>query len=175
MNFGVFGGFEITRKTNRHGKFDKSFWESIEDQHQGVTEACGCYIFALQNGHNIVSWYVGKTEKRTFRHECFQPTKINYYNECLVDHHGRPLLFILPRLTNSGRKFSKPTNSGYRDIGFLETLLIGMALERNGKLLNIKNTTLLRQMIVPGIINSPRARPAGAVIDLRNALGLSTA
>ncbi|MGA8689783.1 MAG: hypothetical protein WB662_07715, partial [Methyloceanibacter sp.] len=65
-------------------------------------------------GDNIKAWYVGKTEKRTFYKECFGATKINYYNEVLIDHNGTPLLFPLPRLTNSGAKFSKPTKSGYR-------------------------------------------------------------
>jgi hypothetical protein len=82
-------------------------------------------------------------------------------------------LYLLPRLTNSGEKFSKPTRSGYRDIDFLETLLIGMALEQNKNLANIKKTKLLREMIVPGVINSPQARPTGPVTDLRNALGLT--
>jgi hypothetical protein len=58
-----------------------------------------------------------------------------------------------------------------RDIDFLETMLIGMALERNKDLLNARKTKLLREMIVPGIINTPQARPTGPVIDLRNALG----
>jgi hypothetical protein len=172
MKFDVYGGYEIVRKTNRHGEFDKHFWEQVTAEDKDLPDACGCYVFALQNGDNIVAWYVGKTEKRTFRNECFQATKINYYNECLIDHHGRPLLFLLPRLTDSGRKFSKPTSSGYRDIDFLKTMLIGMALERNFNLLNVKKTKLLREMIVPGVINSPQARPTGPVLNLRNALEL---
>jgi len=172
MRFDVFGGFPIDRKPNRHGVFDKDFWKQVSNSDENLPGACGCYVFAVQNGKNIVAWYVGKTEKRTFEKECFQAAKINYYNELLVDHRGTPLLFLLPRLTGSGRKFSKPTRTGYRDIDFLETLLIGMALERNRDLMNVKKTTLLKAMIVPGVINSPQARPTGPVTDLRNALGL---
>ena len=36
--------------------------------------ACGCYVFALKNGGNIIAWYVGKTERMTFEKECFQAT-----------------------------------------------------------------------------------------------------
>jgi hypothetical protein len=79
------------------------------------------------------------------------------------------------RATGTGKKFSKPTNAGYRDIDFLQTLLIGMALERNDNLLNVRDTKLLREMVAPGVINSPRARPTGPVVDLRNALGLGDA
>lgn len=172
MKFAVYGGFEISRKDNRHGMFDKDFWKSVSEEEEGLPEACGCYLFALRNGHNFMTWYVGKTERRTFESECFQATKINYYNDVLVDHNGKPALFLLPRLTPSGRKFSKPTTTGYRDIDFLETLLIGMALKRNSNLMNIQKTKLLREMRVPGVINSPQARPTRPVSNLRNALGL---
>jgi hypothetical protein len=162
----------IARKANRHGVFDKNFWKQVSDSNENLPEACGCYVFALQNGNNIVSWYVGKTEKCTFEKECFQATKINYYNEVLVDRKGTPLLFLLPRLTKSRMKFSKPTKGSYRDIDFLETMLIGMALERNRDLMNVKKTKLLRELVVPGIINTPPERPSRPVLDLQNALGM---
>jgi hypothetical protein len=172
MKFDVYR-FEIDRKKNRHGIFGKDFWAKVEDEESGLSGACGCYLFALQNGQNIVPWYVGKTEKRTFENECCGATQINYYNEVLVDHNGTPLLFLLPRMTGSGAKFSKPSKNGHRDIDFLETMLIGMALEENENLVNIKKTALLREMKVPDVINSGRARPTGDATDLRNALGLS--
>jgi hypothetical protein len=176
MKFEVYGGFTIARKTNRHGVFDKEFWTQVRAVKEDLPDACGCYVFALQNGESIIAWYVGKTEKRTFANECFQATKVNYYNELLVGHNGTPRLFLLPRLTSSGTKFSKPTKrkSGYRDVDFLESMLIGIALERNRDLLNVRKTQLLREMVVPGIINTPQARPTGPVTDLRNALGRLT-
>jgi hypothetical protein len=76
-------------------------------------------------------------------------------------------------MTGSGKKFSSPSQNGHRDIDFLETMLIGMALEKNKNLLNIKKTALLREMEVPGVINSPQARPTSNETDLRNTLGLS--
>jgi hypothetical protein len=137
-----------------------------------LPDACGCYIFAMQNGKNIVAWYVGKTEKQTFYKECFGATKINYYNEILLEHNGTPLLFLLPRLTNAGIKFARPTVCRYPDVDFLEKLLISRALERNPELVNRKATKLLREMVVPGVINSPRGAPPRSVLDLQNALGL---
>jgi hypothetical protein len=115
---------------------------------------------------------VGKTERRIFKQECFGATKVNYYNEILVRNNGTPLLFLLPRCTGSGRKFSKPSKNGYRDIDYLESMLIGLALERNKQLMNIRKTKLLKEMVVPGVINTPQARPTQPVIDLRNALGV---
>jgi hypothetical protein len=66
MIFGVFGGFQISRKPNWHGVFDKTFWKPVDENDGGLPEAWRWYIFALQNGSNIIAWYVGKTEKRTF-------------------------------------------------------------------------------------------------------------
>jgi hypothetical protein len=172
VKFEVYPWFEIRRKPNRHGEFDKTFWTTVGDRQEGLPEACGVYVFALKHGAKITPWYVGKTERRNFRFECFQPAKINYYNDVLVERSGLPLLFLIPRVTASGRNFSKPTKHGYRDIEFLETILIGYALEANPKLANIKKTKLLRDMEVPGIMNSPQARPTSAVQDLKGALGL---
>ncbi len=156
MLFEIYGGFAIARKHNKHGEFDEAFRRSVKESENELPDACGCSIFAIQNGNNIVPWYVGKTERRTFKNECFQPTKINYDKEALVDHRGAPLLFLLPRLTASGKKFSKPTAGSYKDIDYLETLLIGMALEKNGEIFNVRKTALLREMVVPGVINSPK-------------------
>src|SRR5690348_9411268 len=116
MKFDVYGGFEIYRNSKRRGVFNKEFWQRVEREKAGLPSACGCYAFALKNGKNIVAWYVGKTEKRTFQQECFQAAKIAYYHEILSDHNGTPLLFLLPRLTAGGNRFSQPTGAGYRDV-----------------------------------------------------------
>jgi hypothetical protein len=171
MRFDVYGGFRIDRRPDRLGVFDKNFWKQVSDLNARLPGACGCYIFALRHGKNIVPWYVGKTEKDTFETECFQPTKINYFNEVLRNHAGTPLLFLLPRLTGSAMRFSRPIESAYHDVDFLETLLIGLALEKNANLINVRKTKLLREMIVPGIMNSPPGSSTAPVVALRNALG----
>ncbi len=144
MNFDVYR-FVIERKQNRHDIFDNTSWAKVKHEESRLPDACGCYVFALENGGNVVPWYVGKTEKRTFKDEAFGQMQINYYNEVLVDRSGRPVLFLIPKLTGSQAKFSKPSKNGHRDIDFLETLLIGMALEKNDGLLNVKQTALLRE------------------------------
>ncbi len=171
MKFTIYGGFEIKRKRNGHGVFDSKFWKRVAKARKALPKACGCYVFAMQHGQNIVAWYIGKTEKNTFERECFQATKINYYNEALIDRKGTPLLFLLPRLT-AGNRFSKPSSGKYRDVDYLETMLIAMALEKNKGLFNIKKIKLLREMVVPGIINSPPGAPTKPQKDLKNALGL---
>jgi hypothetical protein len=39
--------------------------------------------------------------------------------------------------------------------------------------MNVKKTKMLREMVVPGVINSPQAPPTLRVRDLKNALGLN--
>ena len=102
----------------------------------------------------------------------FRQKKKRVFNEILVELNGTPLLFLLPRMTPKG-KLCKPTIWKYQDVEFLETVLIGIALEENGELANLKKTKLLREMRVPGVINSPHAPPTLPVRSLRNALGLS--
>lgn len=172
MNYDVFGGFELPRNDKRLGNYDNSFWKQIESSNQGLSYACGCYVFSLKNGENIKSWYVGKAEKQAFRQECFSPAKKLIFNDILHGRNGTPLLFLLPRMTGKS-KLCKPTKGKYRDIEFLETMLIGLALEENSELANIKKTKLLREMRVPGVFNSPHAAPTLPVRGLRNALGLS--
>lgn len=172
MIYDVFGGFELPRKPNRLGEYERSFWDQVENEKSGLSRACGCYIFALKNGANLKPWYVGKAEKQPFYKECFSPAKRLIFNEIIIDRNGTPQLFFLPRMTPQ-KKLCKPTVWRHRDIEFLETMLIGIALEQNEKLANVKKTTLLREIRVPGVINSPQAAPTLAVRDLRNALGLS--
>jgi hypothetical protein len=102
VRFAVYGGFEIDRKPNRHGIFDRAFWDQVEAAREALSEACGCYVFALRNGDNIVAWYVGKTERKTFKHECFQATKINYYNEALIDQ-WYPAFISSPQTNRCGQ------------------------------------------------------------------------
>lgn len=169
MRFRVEGPFEIERKPNRLGLFGGSFWSRVP---ASLRAACGCYVFAVRHGSNYVPWYIGKTERRCFEKECFQPAKANYYNDVLAGRKGTPVLFFIARRTKSGRAFSKPTINSYEDVDYLESMLIGIALDRNPELLNVRKTKLLKEMVVPGIINTPRSSPSRAESSLKICLGL---
>jgi hypothetical protein len=68
---------------------------------------------------------------------------------------GAAFITLIARQTPNGR-FSKPSINGYRDIQDLELLLIGSALERNENLLNRSATKVLREIVIPGFLNSPQ-------------------
>jgi len=72
MNFEIYGGFEIARdKKTRHGVFDKSFWKLVGERETVLPDACGCFVFVLKNGDNIVAWYIGKAERQSFLGDLF--------------------------------------------------------------------------------------------------------
>lgn len=171
MKFRTFGGFKIERNKHlvAHDKKDRDdFWANVEEVRPGLSESCGCYIFVIKNR----VWYVGMAEKQTFKEECFALHKITQYNEALRVSPGIPKLLFLPKMTPGGR-FAKPTSRGHRDIQMLESLLIGTALTKNPQLRNVKGTKLLREMNVPGFLNSGQGqgRPV-AVQFFKKAMGL---
>ena len=81
-------------------------------------------------------------------------------------------MIFIAKMTPSGR-FATGNGNGHADIAFLERMLIGIALEQNIDLLNKRNTKMLRDMVVPGILNSGPGAPRGPVSALRNCLGLA--
>lgn len=139
-----------------------------------VASGCGCYIYGLSSsgGSRITPWYVGKARQSHIGDECSTADKADKINSVIKNFNYvryEIKLFILARMTSTGR-ISKPTKAdGMTEIDELESLLIGMALRRNSDLINVQGTKIYRQMIVPGLINSPRGRqtdPVKALVDL---------
>lgn len=188
--FKVYGPFQIPVKSGwiEKGKKLKEFWDGLVEEEEGkvgeegLSEAAGCYIFAIKTGAGkkggkLVPWYVGKAETAGFRGECFEPTKWKLYAPVIKDRKGTPHLFLVPKLTPTGR-FSRPKTINQDDISFLEETLIGMALARNPELLNTSKTKLVRELLVPGIIQGADTEkypgsPGKAAITLRETLGLT--
>jgi hypothetical protein len=170
MKFEVHGPFSVRRKrrlVSRENEDKKKFWEEVEDDEEGLSEACGCYVFAV---HGRV-WYVGLAAAQSFKHEMFTAHKINLYNDALQDVAGKPSLLFVAKRTPRNR-FAKKSARGHRDIEMLENLLIGSALSRNPKLKNLKGTKLLREMRVPGLLNNAPGKPSPSVRAFKKALGL---
>lgn len=172
MNYKVFGPYPIRRdgrlisKTRDHLR---AFWSEIDAEAKGLSDACGCYVFSIRRR----AWYVGLAEKQSFCQECFALHKLTQYNYALQHVSGEPQLHLLAKLTPTGR-FASPGVSGHRDIQFLETLLIGMALNQNENLQNVRGTKFLREMRVPGILRTARGEGRLAPVrSLRDALGMS--
>lgn len=173
MNYSVHGPYTLPRYRNlvtRDFREKRAFWSNVEDDEQGLASACGCYVFTIRG----IVRYVGLAAKQTFKGECFKPHKLNQYDLGLQETQGEPRLILIAKRTPEGR-FAKPTqnDNGHGDIVFLEQMLIGMGIQREPDLLNIRGTKLLKSMHVPGVLNTTQGEArANSVQALRFALGL---
>jgi hypothetical protein len=176
MRFIVSPAFKIDRKPNNHvdatRKSRARFWRTVEEEWEGLKDASGCYVFGLKTGGGPVPWYVGKAERQSFEKEIFAIHKLHHYDDVLAGIKGTPYVFLIPCITPTER-YCKPTRNRNASIRFLETLLIGMAIRRNPRLKNAKDTSLLRTLRVRGLINSDiKGHPGGGATDLRETLGI---
>jgi hypothetical protein len=171
MHFQVHGPFEIPRDGRRvlHSpEKRKAFWSAVEKEVPDLSSGCGCYVFTIRGQ----VWYVGLAERQTFRQEIFSAHKVMLYGDALSEVSGTASMIFLAKVTNLGR-LSNPASNKYPAVRFLEDMLIGLAIQRNPKLLNIKGTKLLKNLRVPGIINTTRGKARSlSVQSLKKALGV---
>lgn len=171
MQFEIYGPYDVPRNgrwVSRSRTDKRDFWNAVEEDAESLSEACGCYVFAIRGR----AWYVGLAERQSFCDECFSGHKVLQYNEALQSVSGNPSLHFIAKVT-PGNRFARPGANGHRDIRLLENLLIGVALRRNPELQNVRGTTLLREMNVPGVLNTRQGQGrAGTVQNLRHVLGI---
>jgi len=176
MHFSVHGPYKLpvtNRLVDNAAKSRRAFWEGVETDEEGLSAACGCYIFVIRKNVNAIPWYVGLTTKRTFAAEAIGLHQVNHYNQSIGATPGRvsPELYLLAKRTPTGR-FAKSSKNSHADIEFLETFMFGVALNQNVKLRNAKNTGFLRKVVVPGVINTPKRAPTKPERSLKAALGI---
>ena len=109
---------------------------------------------------------MGLAEKQSFKKECLASHKLVHYNNLIAKRKGTPLLTLIAKYTPT-RKLVNPTGSRHQDIRFLETMLISNCLVRNSDLCNKKDTKLLKEMVVPGLLNSPQGKATASVAEFR--------
>jgi hypothetical protein len=172
MKYQIYGPYSLPRNDRRIFTRDATkkalFWDGVESDAPGLPDACGCYIISVRN----VVWYVGLAESQGFRRECFAAHTITKIDSAITEGAGNPMLHLLAKHTPAGR-FARPSTNGHPDAVMLESLLIGIGLRRNEKLLNKSDTAILREIMVPGFYNSPRgAARANSVQSLKQAMGV---
>jgi len=175
MNFYPSRAFVVPRQENgliAGGKKSlTAFWcEVDENAGEDLSGAIGCYVFAIRAGKGVLPWYVGLAERQSFRKECFTAHKLNHFNNAVAARKGTPLLTLIAKYT-PGRKLVAPTGGTHRDVRQLELMLISNSLGRNSDLLNIKDTKLLREMVVPGLINGGQGKPLPQVSAFKALIG----
>lgn len=175
MNFFPHSSIEIKRQSNGLIAADKeslaTFWSRVETElGDGLSGAIGCYIFSIRAGKGCLPWYVGLAEKQSFRKECFTSHKLVHYNNAIAKRKGTPLLTLIVKYTPSG-KIINPTGNVHCDVQYLETMLIANCLGRNADLYNVRDTKLLREMVVPGLLDNPQGKASASVSDFMSLIG----
>lgn len=172
LNFKPFGPFQVPAGEGRILTEElKQFWAELDGQHPGLSGAVGCYIFALRTAQKSTPWYVGKTERRSFKNEAFQPHKLLLYqNDVLLRKvRSEAVIYFIARQTPAGKlRRAASGKQGVGSVARLEQLLIGNCLRKNHELANKKDTVYLRRIRVPGYLNE------GAGARTREARELAT-
>jgi hypothetical protein len=169
MKFTVHGPFRVPK--TQSGIIDSSprarreFWQAA-NLDEKLSLACGCYVFAIRAGKGMKPWYVGLTHRQSFERECFTPHKYKIYNDSVAGRIGNPMLFLLARRTTRGA-LAKPSRREPKELVLVEGLLIGYAVQRNPGFKNVARTRVLRELSLPGLINSPRGNPGAAALSLK--------
>jgi hypothetical protein len=180
MNYAIYRLIDVPRDDKgRIHKRLKTFWDDkAETRGIDFRTAVGCYVFSIGAGRGELPWYAGLAEKG-FGQECFTVHKRGLLNGILQSRERSKLnLTLLVKLTPK-KKPAKPSKvrlnkkaNRASDIRFLEQQLIAHCYRRNEQLLNIANTRYLKDMVVPGLLNTPRGKPAAETRELLSLLGL---
>ena len=173
--FDVFGPLSISRDTHGHVKRSKQeMWNDANEWDEELSTTIGCYMFCIKNGQNSMPWYVGMTVcQQGFYGEVFADHKIELYNS-ISQRRGIREMYLFPLMTgDSGdsKRFSRARVAKRPVIQWLEKTLMGIALQRNPELLNLKDLTLPRSVTVRGVIGEKlQGRPLSEVASVRQAL-----
>lgn len=173
VHFDVAGPFEIARHGTRK-IITKDSLTDLKDQLEaweiGLSESCGCYVFAKRASGGIIPWYVGQACRRPMLKEALSADNINKYNKAL-DGKGTPLLFVIPQRTPKGKLRRRPAAGDLPSLTFLERWLMATSIDRNPDLINSKETKFLRSLHVIGVFNAKQGESTAASQKLRRALG----
>ena len=172
--FYPYGPFEIPKSNRRIDKNSlKGFWDNVasDSDDENLPYAVGCYIFSIRTGGGTLPWYVGMAEKQPFRRECFSAHKLVHFNDALAERRGTPTLTLIAKFTPNDR-YAQQSNNGHKDIQYLEKYLILLATLRNPDLKNIRDTSILKGLVVHGVLKTPRGGQASSVSELKNLLQL---
>jgi hypothetical protein len=181
MLFNTWGPFEYRGQSDYFWKSE--FWEEVASMERDYSldpeklrSAIGCYLFTTRRGEKYTPWYVGKTLAQAgFEGEIFQQHKLDHYNAALGDVGQKKGQIFLFALISDGPadswSFSRSYKSSKRTIDWLEKTMIGMALAKNIKLRNLKDTKLLKTVWVEGVFgNQNTGAPSKTAREAKKAL-----
>ncbi|MCB1421000.1 MAG: hypothetical protein KDJ69_00715 [Nitratireductor sp.] len=124
----------------------------------------GVYVFSIKAGKGCKPWYIGKAERQTFSKEAFNARNQLQIQDVINDQKGTLLVQFITQVKARG----KPNLSQVREI---ETFLIGLAAERNHKLINIHGTKK-PDWVLNGVINTGKGKPTKIQSEFKRLMGI---
>jgi hypothetical protein len=160
MIFDVNGPFKLSRHTPKQIITKDSLKElklELDEREDGLSDACGCYVFAIRAGKGYTPYYVGQACRRPIADEALNSSNREKYNKALSESKGTPVLFLLPmRTPNLKLRKRKKAEGNLSVLEFLEEWLIAAAIDKNPDLINNRKTRFLRNIHIRGILNAER-------------------
>lgn len=142
------------------------WWEELDLDQEGLSTGRGVFVFSLKAGKGYTPFYVGKTSRQDFEHECFTPHKRDKYNHALASRSGTPVLSLIAYPTRRGAV-------NHNAIDQLELELIQYAYERNPDgLRNERRIEDIPRWSIAGALRHGRGKPSNEATELRRILGL---
>jgi hypothetical protein len=185
--FAVLGPFRVPIRTVRNRRivdFDSAanaVFDAAEEQCRiklgitGIRRAIGCYVFALKPSKTLRFWpyYVGQSCRQTLAQRVFQSTdKPTLYKEIVNEYRRAAAYFYLLPLLTEGARFAR-VGTNQQLINKAEYALIGMALNANPDLWNIKHRMQMESFSIDGTPQTERTRDSAPAASFRRMLGFA--
>ena len=170
MNFiyETYGPFPIERDGNKFRKaaFAK-LWADLAEEHPHLHTAIGIYILAVRSkkGAPLKPWYVGKTDKQSFKKR-FDQQLARFSDVLDLARNGTPCALLLARLTPNRRGFMKARSKALASNDDLETMMIASCLRQNENLINASKIKHAKGLVVPGYMNNEPGSMTSAASEL---------
>ena len=182
----IFGPYSVPVRNKRPKVIDPEdvaeMWTMVKgaDDAFSLEGACGVYVLAIRHGESVKPWYIGTASNSTLGEECLTKDIDNINS--VVGKRGTPVIYFLAQVTATGR-CAKASATNSKNIMYVKDTLLryGVLLQgsgqKNQEILteDERDTRMLRDLEVEGLINRSRGQPRAEVKQLRTLLGLRTA
>jgi hypothetical protein len=169
--FHVYGPFELDKEKIHEKKYQKTFWEAVEDKQSFLSGAQGVYLFSICNGNNFNPIYTGITKRLGFKKEALNTSNILRVKMYQGHSYGALYLHCIAKPNAKNRGFSKNISS--KTLSWVEVFFIFLGRRKNKHFMNRSHTAFLDTCEIANLTGHFKKGPAGEAINtFRNALDL---